>query len=331
MRTSKRTGYYVLAVLLLIVGLVLLSRYQDKKRREQLQVSEALAPSPSAPEGEAKSAPSRAASPAKPPADPKLTQQEPEPQGRETQTAAPSGEFLNQNLEGIRTLEEPVHAGEGEYAYHRHYTVCYSTVAKHPVWVAYELTAAETQKRVKRKGRFRKDSAIPGMTITTKDYKRTGFDRGHLAPAADMSFDQTAMGESFFLSNVCPQFPKFNRGIWKSLEEQVRDIARRHGAVYVVTGPIIGASCSSMNGKVPIPSAFYKALLTRDHRHAVAFLMPHTQEAECDGSSSQLLSARMITVDSLERVTGLDFFPLLPDSLEVKVEAQQPDPRAWGL
>lgn len=314
---ARKTSSARLFIILLVVVLLLFLYYRSRKTPPQFP----LEPIP----------------PIEQPATPPIEQPSSPPQPRDEQSeplAAPleDDEFLQQDLSGVVDLEEPVHSSSGaQYARHANYTVCYSTQKKHPVWVAYQLTADETNKLVKRHGRFKPDAKISNMTVATSDYKHSGFDRGHLAPAADMSFSNKAMEESFFLSNVCPQYPEFNRGIWKSLEEQVRDIARTHGAVYVVTGPIVDDTPSMMNGKIPIPKAFFKVLMTADCKQAVAFLMPHTREKIERRNTAHLLASHMISVDSIERITGLDFFPRLPDAQEVIIEAQQPNASSWGL
>ena len=123
---------------------------------------------------------------------------------------------------------------------HKGYTVSYNYDWKIPNWVAYELTDWEVAGEVPRYDRFKPDPMVPqNATATTDDYKYSGFDRGHMAPAADMKWDEQAMKESFYLSNICPQNPNLNGGVWKDLEEQVRDLASQKGRIFVVCGPIV--------------------------------------------------------------------------------------------
>lgn len=251
---------------------------------------------------------------------------------------APSGqgEFLGQDVSAIRSMAEPLH-GNSAYsvAYHPDYTVGYSVREEHPLWVAYTLTAQETKKRCKRSGRFKPDPSLRGMDVTTKDYSHSGYDRGHLAPAADMAFNRKAMRQSFYLSNICPQLPEFNKGVWASLEHQVRRYARYYDSVHLVTGPLYLPEQGRIGrrGQIPVPSHFFKVLLTPDYRYAVAFVLEHREDygESRGGELRHHLRQRAISVDSLEVLSGLDFFPLLPDAVEVRVEAQQPNFRAWDI
>jgi len=198
------------------------------------------------------------------------------------------------------------------------YAFGYSDWHKQPLWVQYRLTADEVTNAVaSRTGRFAADRRVVGGSATPEDYTRSGYDRGHLAPAADFRFDGTAMRESFMMSNMSPQLPAFNRGVWKRLEEHVRTLAVQRGSLVVVTGPIfrtntpvrvIGAN------RVRVPDAFYKALYAEDEPQGmVAFVLPHegTQAALC---------AFATNVDAVEEMTGLDFFSALPDGVETNLE-----------
>jgi len=120
------------------------------------------------------------------------------------------------------------------------YALGYIEKHEQPAWVIYRMTKAEAiTKAAKRGNDFREDPAIPTGSATLADYRRSGYDRGHLAPAADMAFSERTMSESFYMSNMSPQKPAFNRGIWKDLEEQVRQFAISEHDIYVVTGPIL--------------------------------------------------------------------------------------------
>ncbi len=246
------------------------------------------------------------------------------------------GDFLGQDVSVLRSMAEPLHGRDGyPVVHHAHYTVGYSTREEHPVWVAYTLTAAETKKRHKRSNQFRPDPSLPEMDVSTRDYSRTGYDRGHLAPAADMSFDKQAMLQSFYLSNVCPQLPGFNRGVWSSLEGRVRAIAWAYDSVYVVTGPLFRDTLGwiGVRRHIPVPSHFFKALLTPDLQHAVAFVLEHTSGRGANGrlDPAEQIGQGACSIDELEALSGLDLFPLLPDELEQRLEAQPPDLHVWGL
>ncbi|MEQ8906403.1 DNA/RNA non-specific endonuclease [Ekhidna sp.] len=202
-----------------------------------------------------------------------------------------------------------------EIVSHSHYVLGYSEDYEQALWVAYELTSDELVARFERTDNFREDPEVSTGSASLSDYKGSGYDRGHLAPAADMSFSSTAMTESFYLSNMSPQVPGFNRGVWKRLEEQVRSWAESKGSIYVVTGSIISSSDLEIgvNG-VEIPSQYYKVLLDEESQQAIGFVLKN------ESSSGELLSFA-VTVDEVELLTSLDFFSQLDDSLEEAIES----------
>jgi len=183
------------------------------------------------------------------------------------------------------------------------------------LWVAYQYVSEELTPRVKRGRNFTSDPE-EALTATNDDYKNSGYDRGHLAPAADMSWDAQAMRESFYFTNISPQEPAFNRGIWKELEEQVRTWTRRYDTLYVVTGPLFIHEPRYI-GRIPVPSHFYKALLIKSDNQweSIAFIIENRKIVVP-------LNEFRCTVDSLEQVSGLDFFSSLDDAIESRVESQ---------
>ncbi|MDR1792464.1 MAG: DNA/RNA non-specific endonuclease [Bacteroidales bacterium] len=199
---------------------------------------------------------------------------------------------------------------------HCGYMVSYNSEWKIPNWVAYELTKEEVEGVTPRGKDFVPDPEVKGATATTEDYKNSGWDRGHLAPAADMKWSKQAMTESFYLSNICPQNHNLNGGVWKDLEERVRSYALQHGRLYVVCGPIVDTSYSTIGeNKVAVPSAFFKVLLqnTQNQWSAIAFVFPNQ-------SGRKPLSSYTLTVNELQKITHIDFFPTLPDSIENAIE-----------
>ena len=200
----------------------------------------------------------------------------------------------------------------------RGFAVGFSNQHRQPLWVIYKLTAAELQAEpYKRSNRFRHDHLIR-QSAYPKEYTRSGFDRGLLAPAADMAFSKQTMLDSFLMSNMSPQLPGFNRGVWKRLEELVRTIALKEKEIYVVTGAIFPSPEEAKHlpaGRITIPKAFYKAIfdLTPPVK-MIAFIIP-----QC--SSNQPLQVFAVSVDEVEKQTGLDFFSKLPDDQEEKLEA----------
>lgn len=141
--------------------------------------------------------------------------------------------FAQQDVK-ITYLEIPTVKTTDEIVKHLSYTLSYNEKHEQASWVAYELTEAKTHKVVNRTNDFRPDNAVRTSSATNVDYQGSGFDRGHLAPAADMSWSEKAMEESFYYNNMSPQVPGFNRGIWKKLEEQVRQWAIDNKDIYML-------------------------------------------------------------------------------------------------
>ncbi len=213
-------------------------------------------------------------------------------------------------------LELPAFSKSDAIVRHFAYTLCYNETHEQAAWVAYELTADEIIKRYDRTNRFIVDGAVKSNSADDRDYKKSGYDRGHLAPAGDMSWSATAMEESFYYSNMSPQDPSFNRGIWKKLEEQVRSWAGELGTVYVVTGPVLKGEMSTIgHNSVAVPNYYYKVILDNIGKSpkAIGFIMKN------EGAKGSL-SNYAVSIDSVERFTGIDFFPSLSDKTEQRVE-----------
>ncbi len=194
------------------------------------------------------------------------------------------------------------------------FILAYSEPHEQAAWVAYELTAQEVAGGVGRTDDFRSDHDIKTGSSSLADYKGSGYDRGHLAPAADMSWSRTAMSQSFFLSNMSPQLPAFNRGIWRSLESAVRGWAESNGSVYVVTGPIFASYGDEIGSNgVDVPTHYWKALYDPSEGLMVGFMLPHAK-------GDRPLRGYATSVDAIESATGLDLFASLPDKLEDRLE-----------
>ena len=202
---------------------------------------------------------------------------------------------------------------------HEGYTVSYNSDYRIANWVAYELTAMEAKsKKAERSNKFVPDPLVKGATATNEDYTHTGYDRGLLAPAGDMKWSAKAMRESFYLSNICPQKPKLNRGIWKDLEEQCRLWALDGGSLLIVTGPVITDDMKRLGkNRVAVPKSFYKVLCyhTGKGYKGIGFLFENRDYKD------NSLESMAIPVDSVEKITGIDFFPSIPDDQEEEMEA----------
>jgi endonuclease G, mitochondrial len=202
---------------------------------------------------------------------------------------------------------------------HIGYTLAYNEYNEEADWVVYELTASEVHSQRKRTDNFKQDPDVKTGSATSLDYLHSGYDRGHLAPAADMKWSDQAMKESFYMSNMTPQEPDFNRGIWENLEEQVRNWAVSDQEIFVITGPVFYKPSSERNyigaNKVAVPDAFFKIILDEKPHDfkVIAFMIPN------DGSYLSLWNFTT-SISTVEKKTGLDFFPQLPDSIENMLE-----------
>jgi endonuclease G len=207
----------------------------------------------------------------------------------------------------------------GEIVQHKYYALSYLEKYEIAEWVAWELTAERlNQQWVERSNNFRPDPKVSSGSATPDDYRNTRYDRGHLAPAADMAFSEEAMSETFFLSNIAPQDPAFNKGVWRELEELTRDWAKRFKHLYVVTGPVFNAPVKFWIGEnqVAVAPAFYRVLLdlAEPEKKAIAFIVPNAL-------STDRIEAYATSIDEVEKLTGIDFFPqLMEKSLEAELE-----------
>ena len=235
--------------------------------------------------------------------------------------------FLSTNQHSaLIPYELPAYSKTDWIIWHIGYSLAYDENYKLAKWVAYELTLEETKGTFARNDKFKPDPLITKNSASLVDYKKSGYDRGHLAPAADMKWSLDAMKESFFLSNMCPQDKSFNRGIWKKLEEQVRDWAIENKSVYIATGPLLEQGLPTIGpNKIPIPKAFYKVILdyTQPDIKAIGFVVPN------QGSSLPIASFAL-PIDSIEQLTHINFFEKLPDDIENRIE-QSVCNQCWGL
>ena len=204
---------------------------------------------------------------------------------------------------------------QGVLVRHKYYSLDFDTLHRQAKWVYYMLTYDHVNGKAKRADNFRPDPSAPNCS-TLADYRGSGYDRGHLCPAADMKISQEAISETFYLSNMSPQVSAFNRGAWAKLEALVRSyIQDRSDTLYIVTGPVfLGATKSIGPNKVTVPVFYYKALYC-PKRGMTAFLMPNRKIEEP-------LSAWVVSVDLIEAITDIDFFPQLPKEEQDKLESK---------
>lgn len=219
------------------------------------------------------------------------------------------------------SLEIPIMQSStgGQILKRKGYTLSYNADYKTPQWVAWELTKKKSKGKEGRTDKFLPDPDVRGAKAYTNDYTKSGYDRGHMAPAADMKWSKQAMEESFYLSNICPQNPNLNRGDWNDLEEKSRQWAKKHGVIYVACGPIYDTKRPKRigNNKVAVPDAFYKVVLinAKKNPQAIGFIFPNK-------AGHKPLKKYIVSVDSVEKRTNIDFFPALPDEIENRIEAE---------
>jgi endonuclease G len=215
-----------------------------------------------------------------------------------------------------------IHSGN-EIIKHKNYILRYEEDYEVPAWVAYKLRGEYTKGIANRSGnQFIPDRKVKDNSALTGDYSNTGYDRGHMLPAGDFKCCQELMNETFFMSNICPQVPDFNRGIWENIEERVRGWAVRDEEVFVVTGPVLrkGLPTIGRYNNVAVPEFFYKIVLYYQPKSGktprmIAFLLPN------EALFGKRMNSYVVSVDEVEKTTGLDFFAKLPNDIQTKLEA----------
>lgn len=198
-----------------------------------------------------------------------------------------------------------------DYTY---YSICYSAEHRQASWVKYELNLKLISGKQKRTNNYRQDPNIEDPVVKT-DYKGSGYDRGHLLPAAAMKLNYQSMDETFFMTNMSPQVPSFNRGIWAAIERRMRSLVRKYGTAHVITAPILEAGLPTLQSGVSIPRWYYKIAYFPGPQIMKAFLI------ENKPYSGVLFSDFLVSVDQVEALSGFDFYSSLPDVLESEIES----------
>ncbi len=243
-------------------------------------------------------------------------------QPRENQTEVAAGGKVNP--EDRFYLPE---GSDGQVVHHSYYSLAYNDDTEQADWVAYKLTEKELRlPNVKRAKRFSPDKAVKKKSAYHKDYSHSGYTRGHMAPAGDMAFNETAMKETFYMSNMSPQVRECNGGIWRELEETVRDWAYDDDELYIVSGPLFSEKHKEKIGRtgVRVPTEFYKIILDVKGREtkSIAFIIPNEK-------SSYHLDTYAVSIDEVEKRTGFDFFPKLLDDEEEEELESNFDTKDW--
>ena len=210
--------------------------------------------------------------------------------------------------------------------HHQNYSLSYSEPHEQAEWVAYELKSSHLSSTNHKRPYFEIDKSVNTGAAHWRNYKKSGYDKGHLCPAGDRRFTKSAHDETFLTSNITPQEHKFNSGVWNRLEQKVRYWAKKNDGIFVVTGGILEADLNTIGDEdVSVPNQFYKVILdnTNGRIKMLAFLMDH------EDSNSPLYKF-VVSVDSIEALTGIDFFPELDDSVEKSLEASS-SYKSWSF
>ena len=213
-----------------------------------------------------------------------------------------------------------------QIVHHQNYSLSYSESYEQSEWVAYELKASHLSSTNHKRPYFEIDKTVKTGAAHWRNYKKSGYDRGHLCPAGDRKFTKQAHDETFLTSNISPQEHQFNAGVWNRLEQKVRYWARKNDGVFVVTGGVLAPGLRTIGDEdVAVPNQFYKVILdnTNGKIKVLAFLMNHE-------NSDLPLYKFVVSVDEVEALTGIDFFPHLDDATENKLEASS-SYKSWSF
>lgn len=205
----------------------------------------------------------------------------------------------------------------GQVIHHKHYSLSYSELHEQAEWVAYELKVSHLSTTNFERPYFEIDKAVSTGAAHWRNYKHSGYDRGHLCPAGDRMFSKAAHDETFLTSNISPQEHNFNSGIWNRLEQKVRYWAKKYDGVFVITGGVLKDDLKTIGEEqVAVPNQFYKIVLDNSNGQpkVLAFLFDHKD-------SDLPLYTFVVSVDEIEKLTRIDFFPKLEDATEHKIEA----------
>lgn len=216
----------------------------------------------------------------------------------------------------------------GEIINYTHYSASFCEEYKLSEWTIHFLTP-DRLGTTDRTNDFRQDPQLKGRDASLLDFYRSGYDRGHMVPAGDMTFDMTSMSESYYMTNMSPQTLHFNRGGWRKLESKIREWVFEFDSVIVITGFVKGENPGynkygdllmdpkdyiiGYAGTVPVPGYFYKVFIDIQRKRSIAFVMPNQK-------ITKNIMEYTVSIDYLECITGLDFFYKFPDNIEILFE-----------
>lgn len=240
-----------------------------------------------------------------------------------TVTDPVTGEVRKELRQKSMPLEQPapMNGVPEQILKRKSYITSYNKDTKIPNWVAWHLTSGHTRGNLQRHDNlFHEDMDVTTGRVTDDDYYNSGYDRGHMCPAGDNKWDQKAMNETFLFTNICPQIHALNEGPWNDLEMACRRWAQKYGDIYIVCGPLLSEGLHRTIGKrrVVVPERFFKVILCmQDKPKAIGFIYDNNSR------NSNKMFSHATTIDEIERLTGIDFFPSLEDKIENVVEAER--------
>ena len=199
----------------------------------------------------------------------------------------------------------------GQTIHHQGYSLSYNEPHEQAEWVAYELKKSHLSNTNFKRPYFEIDEAVKTKAAHWRNYKKSGYDKGHLCPAGDRKYSQTAHDETFLTSNISPQKHDFNAGVWNRLEQKTRYWASKYDGVFVVSGGVLKGTMKTIGTeKVAVPNQFYKVIIDNNSGDTkmLAFLMDHED-------SNKPLYKFVVSVDEVEALTGIDFFHELDDEV----------------
>ena len=225
---------------------------------------------------------------------------------------------VNSDISSI-DIPSPLQNVSEQIIYRKGYVVSYNKDTKNPNWVAWHLTSQHTSGSHKRSGNaFHEDDEVPLPRANNDDYKGSGWSRGHMCPAGDNKWDSDAMYESFLFTNVCPQNSNLNSGVWNQIEMSCRKWAKKYGDVYIVCGPIFFNQEHETIGQshIVVPEAFFKVVLClTGEPKGIGFICRNS-----DGNRKKDMYVN--SINQVERVTKMKFFPNLDNAIAEKVKNQ---------
>jgi endonuclease G len=225
----------------------------------------------------------------------------------------------------IRQFEYPAIQKNDSLCLYNGFLLAFNCDKKLANWVAYTITKPELLRDASRSNLFRKDPDLRCIQAGDDDYRNSGFDRGHLAPSADFTYSKFSNQHTFFFTNMAPQRAEFNRGIWKDLEEELRAMCVVYDSVSIVTGPIFSESDTLLGvTKIPVPKFFFKAIIVHHgwQKQGAALIIANKK-------SELPFTTYLLSIDSLEKVTSIDFFPMMNDD-EEKIIEEKFDLEFWS-